>query len=266
MVQLNTLFRRRIASDINNFDFVMDNEPEAIGTDGFPIWRELDDPIFTSTVASLSYKQTDLNDLYGLYTTFFVHPGVRKIRQIAGQITISQKTSAYVEPAFLISFLGFRPGFYNDETQIFTPQYDYFRLDRNASMACNNLHEDLLGLGSSDISGVLASLGVIPETIAFAAGGTFRTRPCADFALVSAMRHTGTITKGNDVYTTHDHISPFLNHTIDVSNLPEGFILQAKIMTFVATLRSEGVGDTAPLLRLIPSEDVLSFSAPIDVI
>jgi len=166
MVQCNLLFNKRRHLDDNDMDFVMD--PIPIGLDsqtGFPIYREITHSSIIHQPYVDAYKELNVLDDYGFFTDFLIRPGVRKFRQENVQLTVEQKGNDFNNPAFLIGFFGFRPGFYDAQTQGFLPAYDYYQMDRNASMMCRNTYQDLLAKGPSDVETLITQTLFAPNTI-----------------------------------------------------------------------------------------------------
>lgn len=166
MVQCNLLFKKRRYLDKNDMDFVMD--PIPIGIDSqtdFPLYREIDHVSIVPQPYLDTYKLLNTVDDYGLFTEFLIRPGVRKIRQENVQLTVEQKENTFKNPAFLVGFFGFRPGFYDAETQNFQAIYDYFLPDRNSSMMCDNTFNDLASQGPTDVETLITEAQFAPTTI-----------------------------------------------------------------------------------------------------
>jgi len=144
-------------------DFVMD--PNPIDQDpqtGFPIYREISDSSIVPQAYTSTYKELNTIDDYGFFTEFLIRPGVRKFRQENVQLTVEQKGNDFHNPAFLIGFLGFRPGFYDGG---FQPLNDHFISDRNSSMLCHNTWTDMATQGPADIETLINNAGFAPKTI-----------------------------------------------------------------------------------------------------
>lgn len=166
MVQCNLLFKKRRNTDLNNFDFVMDPQPIGINpATGFPLYREITD--FKHQPYTDTYKQLNTTDDYGLFSEFLIHPGARKFRQEHVQLTVEQKGQTFNQPTFLVGFFGLRPGLYDTTTNTFQPLYDYFQLDRNSSMMCDNSRTDFNAIGSGSIQSILNSVDIAPDTIEY---------------------------------------------------------------------------------------------------
>lgn len=452
MVQCSLLFKKRRYLDENNMDFVMD--PIPIGQDpqtSFPLYREINHSTILSQGYTDTYKQINTTDDYGFFTEFLIRPGVRKFRQENIQITVEQKENSFRIPAFMIGFFGYRPGFYNASTQDFQPIYDYFFLDRNVSMICDNTYSELAAKGPTDIEtlineadfaplqideldahtpietsdmreGILhwqsgdevfqyhkevgdllpyatvsqytfvivqdiipgisivpgryeitrwanfgngyfylnlntsqpqgyldkvrpvsgqpdafifsnfqapdviamspititntpAALGIngtwtvtahpvlgspnvalvghtpsgitftnatdISAALALEKGITqpaftlldegvaeYKESPIRDSAYISALQHTGTVTHGSGLFTSHNLISPLFNHAIDSMSFPPGIAIQAKLVVYVAVMEYE-TSDTesqSSILTLLPADDIHSFAGGVDLI
>lgn len=261
MVAMTLFFRRRLDEDINNYNYITDIDPYTF-VSGFPLYREITHPDFDSN--TYDYKSVTDNDIYGMYTTFLVR-APRKMRQNKLQVTIQQKSNSFHIPLFFIGLFGFRPGLYDEATQTFTPLQDYFTFDRGVNMMCDNTSADMKSNDVASIGGVLEGLGVAPSTILYAGGSsTYRDFPLHDASLITAFQTTNTIVAHNNVYTTHDLVTPLFNHVPDVNNLGDSIVLQAKLNVYLAY--SDYSSTTQSKLRLIEADHIISLGGDFDVI
>lgn len=264
MVQLHYLFKKRANDDIDNMDFVRDPNPSGVLPSGLPTFREIDDPLFEpQTFSTTNYKQLNTNDIYGMHTSFLVRPGARKILQTHLQLVVKQKTNDFKIPSVAFAFLGIRPVNYDEANGTYTPLYDYFFIDRNSNMMCENSKIEFKDDSLGSVWETLNSVGVVPTAIEFAGGSpTYKTYPFNDSIFYTSWKHTSSVTLSSNVYTTHDLSSPILSHFPDTTNLPVGNALEAKFMYYALypNYLDAASNNDNPVLTLLQSDDIESLT------
>ena len=232
MVATTLLFRRRLNEDINNFNFITDTAPYAFGPQQTPLFREITHSDFVQQ-PGYAYKQVTTTDDRGLYTTFVLNSGVRKLRQTQVQVTIEQRSNIFETPLFFVGMYGFRPGIIDPNTKDFIPLIDYFTLDRSNNLTCDHSFLELSSNESASVPQELISMGVVPDAIELSAGGFYRNFPVHDGSLFNVFETTDSVITDNKTYTTHQLAQPLLNHLPDLNTLGPGIVLQAKIVVYV---------------------------------
>ena len=269
MVQLTMLFKKRQNTDIDNMDFVQDAAPIGVqpGT-GLPIYREIDHSSFLPQPFTIQYKNVNNNDNYGLFTSFQIRPGPRKLRQTTQEIIIEQTSSKFLAPSYIMAMFGLRVGALNEETGVYTPLSDHYRLDRNQSMLCDNTADDLRIEGVNNVVTELNNVLACPLAIDLVSGGTFKKYPLSDAAYMTPLRHTSTVSVGSKTYTTHDISQPIYNHLPDSGSLPAGLVLDVKLQVYVLYTEhvDSSVSDGSTVLRMFEADNIISFSSVVDVI
>jgi hypothetical protein len=203
-----------------------------------------------------------------MHTNFLVRPGVRKTRTVFMKMVVQQKQNDFQVPSGAIGFLGIRPVNYDPFTGNYTPLYDYFTLDSNLNMVCENTRKELTDPAIGNVWETLNSSGVVPNSIEFAAGGTFREYPLLDAAFYTNWTHKSTTTLNNQVYTTHELASPILSHFADTTNLPIGNAFEAKFQFYslYPTYLNAAVNNDGPVLSLLESDSIASLTGYVDII
>lgn len=230
MVVCSLLFKKRNGADINNMDFVMDDEPIGINQQtGFPIYREIDHPSIISQDYVNTYKQLNTTDNYGIFTEFLIRPGVRKMRQNKVQLTVEQKGSDFHEPAFLIGFFGFRPGTYDPASGAFTPLIDFFQQDRSANMMCDNLYDELDDTSSGSVWDTINQADFVPKEIEEFAGIIsidFYDSPLTTFNSFGGTSTTLTYDGGEDFSTISESDTVVIQNCVPgISTLSGSYLI-----------------------------------------
>ena len=276
MVAVIVLFRKRHLVDTNDLNFVTDSAPIGADAFGFPLYREITSPDFVQTDYSTNfYKQVDADDIYGFYDTFLFRPGVRKIRQDRLTITIEQKQSTFTMPLFVLGLFGARVVAYDEATQTVIPTTRPYQL---ASAKGSVNHGEVITYELSnrkalpadpDVSLVdfLETANCIPPPIDFSAGGSYKAKVVNDTSYISNWRHTATAEAGNKIFTTHVIDRPLIAYSNDQFNLPAGLALQFKAQIYLFTIEYPVTASNSvtPMLKLIPADDVKTFSGHFDL-
>ena len=261
MVAMTLFFRRRFGEDINDFNFIQDIDPIGIGENGFPLFRDILHPDFAPN--AYTFLQTDVNDIYGMFTTFYIK-SPRKMRQNKIQVTIKQKSNLFQVPIYFIALFGFRPCAYDPETQNVTALSNSYTLDRSVNMMCTNTSLDLKSEDTASVGGLLSGIGTVPSPILLSGGGIYRDHPLHDACMVTVFQTTNTVVANNNVYTTHDLVTPLFNHVPDVASFGKNIIFQGKIQVYLAT--PDYALTTESKLRLMTSDQIVSLGGDFDVI
>lgn len=274
MVQNHTLFKKRINDDLDNIDYVQDPSPKTedgkvlVSPSGFPLFREITDASFIQQAFGVNnYKKLNTTDIYGMYTSFLVRPGIRKLQTTHLEITVKQRGNKLQIPSVAFGILGLRPVDYDETSGGFTPLVDYFTLDRNTNMMCLNSSEEFKDDRVGGITNILNLAGVCPLAIENVDLSTYKHFPLHDAILYTNWKHVGTITANNDVYTTHVISSPIYSHFADVAHLPIGNAFEAKFMLYVLypEYLDSGVNTSDPVLKLLPSDEIVSLTGFNDI-
>jgi len=231
----------------------------------------------TKTVESGDFEQTPWNtnqwlepavdDDCGFFTTFLARPGLRKLNQAAISVTIKQASNNYLPTLFTIAFFGARPGSYDDATDTFTPFQDYFTMNNmNTMMMDDNLKREMND--PTGLTSLFESKNVIPPPIEFGfLPGFYREKIIQDCALITPFAHTGTITAGSNIYTTHSISMPMFPTFSDNFGAPDGVAIQGKIQIYFTTtdysLQIPPNDTSSPSMGLVTNAQVLSFSSPL---
>ena len=258
MVVSNLLWRPRQGFDTNNINFVtIPTNPEST----------VADPQFVqNTWSTTDWLGPATNDDLGFFTTFLIRPGMRKMNQQKIQVTVKQAGNRFIPTLFSVAFFGLRPVFYDDVSDTVVPLQPYFTMSNfNTLMACDNLRSEFTN--PAGITTELEAKGAIPPAIEYASpGGTFyREKLIQDVAQVDIFDHVATVTKGNDVWTTHQVSTPLFPSYPDVYALKDGMALQAKMQIYFTTtdysLQIPPNPTDAPSLSFLNNTLVTSFSS-----
>lgn len=271
MVQSHMLWKKRLNDDRDDMDFVMDPNPVGVSPNGLPIFREINDPLFSpQTFSTVNYKQVNTQDIYGMHSTILVRPGVRKVRQVHIQMVVKQRQNDFQVPSVALAFLGIRPIQYDSSTFSYTSPYDYFFIDTNVNMVCENSRKELSDNSIGHVWDTLNSVGVVPDAINFSdpGDGTFRHFPLLDASFYTNWTHTATTTLNSQVYTTHELSSPILSHFADTTNLTvgNGFELKFQFYSLYPSYLDVAVNTPDPVLSLLESDSIASLTGYADII
>lgn len=267
--------RKRRNLDLNDLNFIQDPLPlfpPTLNPFGLPVFREITHPDFVPNTYSAVYKQVNTTDNYGFFTTFPIRPGVRKMRNDNFHIVVEQTEDEFKNPLWLVGQFAFRPCIYSEQTDTFTPAYDYFNFDRSINMFCTQSSNEfkVRTVGKVLDSAILSDAA--PEQIDLTAGGTYRQYPLHDTSFIVATETTNSFTAGNGasakVYSTHRLSEPLFVHQPDLANFPEPLCLEAKLILYFAhsVHKTAALNDSTPVLELIPADNIISCGGTVQIV
>jgi hypothetical protein len=110
--------------------------------------------------------------------------------------------------------------------------------------------------------------GITEDLFKFYKPVVYKNYPAQDFVNIGPLMHTSTVTVSNKTFTSHTLMSPILNHTIDSSSFSSDFAIEVKLVSYVAIVqyKSSATSDKEPVLTLLPSDNIISFSATLNLI
>ena len=269
MVQQITFYKKRENLDLNNINFIANENPIGTNSFGFPIFREITDPLYTQTPWSTTQYKNITSDEYGMFTSFYVRSGVRRFRQNHVELVLEQKTNDFVSPLFFATFFGFRPVIYDPRTGSTTgpptapiPIYDHFNLFPTQNMRCNNLHDDFTSSITGSPTDLLETTNAIPPPILYSADSTYHRRHVfSDLAMPIAFKTKSVFSQGAKTFSLHTMASTHEFSLPDINSFPGGIALEAKlhIYCFKAVYFSGVNNNSDPQIFPIPADDIVTF-------
>ena len=138
-------------------------------------------------------------------------------------------------------------------------------------MICDNGRTEFNNALSGGLWNTLNNVGAVPDTIqnVTPVGSFYKFNPFLDSMFYTNWTHTNSTNVGNDVYTTHDLITPIFTHFPDVSRFPPGVAIEGKIQVYALYpeyLDSNDIDSPDPVLKLLDSDSIHSLTGFIDAI